>query len=701
MIIEKEMENTKVLISKEEKSVLVFDRNSGNLFYERDCFDESNCSGNGGDFVESILAKINLIPPRNSVFVKTDDNVFKINLSTLCNLNCDYCFRDKKSHIRTELAKAKRIINFIIDDYAPHIWFYSFSVNLTSESLIELNKIKEIKQYIDERTRPGFSIKDFKSLESALRYLSCFPKVLLEDFSDFDNLDAVVKKMDSLLNLRNLVSFFPVPDGMILPEWEANQLKNLQNLDFYSLREFNLRFLEAVFPETILRKPHYAFSICTNGTVFSKEVVDFLKEIRLDSICVSLDGPSCVHNLHRPFHDNKASHGLVVENIRKFMDAGFKVCVAAVITSDYPYPLNLTEYFKELGVSAVSLSPVRAGTEASFDEVSVERLLSGYERLFERFFEDVVAGDYSLVDLLKDDSVFLGVKMMLGKGRLVKRCKWNENTIFDDEGDIYPCDYFIGKSKFIRGNIRSKDVKDVCEGNLRVDERINCKDCWCKYLCGGTCYYNSFVNSEDISVPDPVECKLKKGLMLLSLRFMQKLLDSGIDLLDFGKKLGLEFDDGICFDRKFFVEHGVIFSVRGSLTKVELEIRKVFEALRKSSVEFEEEIFISVLNVSETNSNKILEIVIIVATDNAVGEDLCGKMDCKSLDSFDFGKVISCESLSDDKSVEGARNLLLSAVEKYKIPVSGNVWYKGSLDSFLGYQIKKMQVFVQRMKNVF
>ena len=696
MIIEKDIGKTKILISEEENSTLLFDRNTGNLFYEQN---NTECAVE--DRVGLQLEKLKAIPVRESVFVKTDDNVFKINLSTMCNLNCDYCFRDKKSHIRTDVAKAKKIIDFIIDDYAPHIWFYSFSVNLTSESLIELNKIKEIKQYIDERTMPGFSVRDFKNLESALRYLSCFPKVLLDDFSDFDNLDAVVKKMDSLLNLRNLVSFFPVPDGMVLPEWEANQLKNLQNLDFYSLREFNLRFLEAIFPETILRKPHYAFYVCTNGTVFSKEVVEFFREIKLDSICISLDGPSCVHNLHRPFNDNKASHAVIVENIRKFMDAGLKVSVAAVLTSDYPYPLKLTEYFKELGVSAVSLTPVRAGTEASFDVVSVEKLLDGYKNLFNRFFEDVVAGDYSLIDLLKDDGVFLGVKMMLCKGRLVKRCKWNENTIFDDNGDIYPCDYFIGMSKFIRGNIRSKNVKDVYDGVLSVDERPGCKDCWCKYLCGGTCYYNSFVNSEDISVPDPVECKLKQGLLILSIRFIQKLLDSGIDLLEFGKKLGMEFNDGICFDRKFFVEHGVIFSVRGSLTKVELEIRKVFENLRNCNVDFCDDIFISVLNVSETKSNKILEAVVIVPAERPVDGFVCESMDCKNLEAFDFGKIISCESLSDDKSVESAREMLLSAVGKYKIPVSGKIWYNGSLECFLGYQTEKMHVFIQRMQNVF
>ena len=143
--------------------------------------------------------------------------------------------------------------------------------------------------------------------------------------------------------------------------------------------------------------------------------------------------------------------------------------------------------------------------------------------------------------------------LCLSKNRIVKRCKWNEDTIFDSDGDIYPCDYFIGNRKYLRGNINSTKVQDICEGKLLVDERGNCKDCWCKYLCGGTCFYNSLKNMDDISLPDPVECKLSKAMKEMSVRFVHKLIDSGVDLFEFARRIGFEVDENVVFNESFFI----------------------------------------------------------------------------------------------------------------------------------------------------
>ena len=138
--------------------------------------------------------------------MKTDENVFKLNMSTTCNLNCDYCFRDKKSHIQTDVEKAKKIIDFIVDDYSPHVWMYSFSVNLTSESLVELNRIREIKKYIDERTSPLYTLKDFKDLTDAKNHLSCFPKALVKNITDFEDVESVVEKLNSIMSMKVMAS---------------------------------------------------------------------------------------------------------------------------------------------------------------------------------------------------------------------------------------------------------------------------------------------------------------------------------------------------------------------------------------------------------------------------------------------------------------------------------------------------------------
>ena len=686
-------QENRLFVSERNDSFLIYDRSTGNLYHV--CEKEK---------LNDVINQIMQTPERDSQFVKTDENVFKLNMSTTCNLNCDYCFRDKKSHIQTDVEQAKKIIDFIVDDYSPHVWMYSFSVNLTSESLVELNRIREIKKYIDERTSPLYTFKDFKDLADAKNHLSCFPKTLVKSITDFEDVGSVVEKLNSILSMKDMVSYFPLPEGMCLPAWEADRFKNLMNLSGYSLIEFNLRFLECLFPETFLRKPHYAFYICTNGTVYNKDVVDFFREIKLDTICISLDGPSGVHNRHRFFNDNSSSHELIVENVRKFKDAGLKVSVSAVLTADFPFPLQLAEYFKELKVDAADFNAVRAGSRASFDEKSIERLIQGYKELFDRIYCDVLNGDYSLIDLLKDDAVFAGTKLLLSKNRIVKRCKWNEDTIFDSDGDIYPCDYFIGNRKYLRGNIASTSVKDVCEGKLLVDERGNCKDCWCKYLCGGTCFYNSLKNMDDISLPDPVECKLSKAMKEMSVRFVHKLIDSGVDLFEFARRIGFEVDENLIFNERFFVKKGVVCSVKGTLTKLELELKGIMDWLKEKGVGIDEKLYISVLNIAEARSNKVLDAVAVIPIDEKAKLTKLPdffKENCRLVTDNDFGKCISAKSLSQDKIVDQTKERIHRMVQGYKIPVQGYYWYKGSLEAFLGYRNEEISVFMQRAENVY
>ena len=76
-------------------------------------------------------------------------------------------------------------------------------------------------------------------------------------------------------------------------------------------------------------------------------------------------------------------------------------------------------------------------------------------------------------------------------------------------------------------------------------------------------------------------------------------------------------------------------------------------------------------------------------------------MDCKIVNDFDFGKCISGESFSDDKSVEDLKERIKKTVQNYKIPVKANLWYEASMNAFLGYKKENISVFVQRRKNVY
>lgn len=681
-----------IFVSESENSFLVFDRNFGNVYFLRD-----------KNSLDDVCSEIKSLPEVKSNYSRSGDYSFKMNLSTTCNLNCDYCFRDKNSHIKTDVGRAKQIIDYVVKNYSDKVVDFSFSVNLTSEALLEFGKIKEIKAYLDEKTNPLFCAGDFGSVEEALQYLRCFPFELVGKTDVYSSVEEIAGKMNDCLCSKDMVRYFPMPQGMNLPQWEAAQYRNVKNLEGRNLCLFNRRFMEVLFPETFKRKPSYTFYVCTNGTFYSEEIVQFFREINLSTICVSFDGPARVHDKHRFFNDFSASHAVILENIRKFMQAGLKVVVASVLTADFPYPLQLSEYFSTLGVAGISMVCVRNGKNGSFDKDSVKELINGYKMLYDRFFEDVCKGDYSLIDLLRDDYCFTGIKLLLGKGRLSRRCGWNEDTIFDSKGDIYPCDYLVGRKEFLRGGLGSNEIVDVCTEKLDVDNREKCKDCWCKYLCGGTCYYNSIASNGDIGMPDSVECTLNMGVRELCLKFIHRLLDNGINLYEFGKRIGIYYDESLSFTKKYFVRKGVRFFVEGTLSKLELEIRRVMCVLLDAGAKRKDEIYITIKNLHDCGANKVLEADVIIPFDGKV--DFCREGSVEPgfelLREFWFGECVSGSCDSGEKNVEWMKGLLSDAARKFGMKLDGTFWFKARPEVFFGYKNSIVEVFLRKKSFVY
>nr|MCR4953293.1 SPASM domain-containing protein [Treponema sp.] len=399
-----------------------------------------------------------------------------------------------------------------------------------------------------------------------------------------------------------------------------------------------------------------------------------------------------------------------------------------------------------------------------FDLESVEELIGGYKMLYDRFFEDIRKGDYSLIDLLRDDYCFTGIKLLLGKGRLSRRCGWNEDTIFDSKGDVYPCDYFVGRKEFLRGGIGSEKIVDVCAEKLDVDNREKCKDCWCKYLCGGTCYFNSMAANGDIGVPDPVECRLNMGVRELCLKFVQRLLENGVDLYKFGKRIGIYYDDRVSFEKRFFVRKGARFLVEGTLSKVEMEIKRMVSVLVDAGARCKEEIYITVKGMKNVGRgtgavdgagagdwaaagvNKVLCAEVVVPFDGnvefggeigtgvvhnctGVGECAGGERgtvgdereqgrgtcfrseereqgrgfgaDLELVREFDFGECVSGECNSKEQTVEWMKGLLGNAARNFGMMIDGSFWFKARPEAFFGYKEGLVKVFLIKQKNIF
>ena len=675
-------DESRFYLSKGNNSFFLYDSRTGDYFLEESLIEIVNKLKELKEFNEP---KINYSPIPNEVF--------KLNMSTVCNMNCAYCFRDKKSNEVTDVGKAIKIIDAIFDEYAPGLDDYSFVLNMTSESTVELDKIRRIKDYLEKRTSPFFDMCDFKSVLDARDLIDGIPRALIDEDVELKTKEQIVSFINSLLRLRTLADYFPIPEGMVIPEWELERYRNVKNLSEKELVLFNRRFLELMFPDIIKRRPGFSMFICTNGTNYSKEILRLFDDLKMDTICISLDGPSGVHNKFRKFNDDTATHEKIIQNIKKFQAAGKKISVSTVLTPDFPYPLRLLEYFKSLGVVSVDMKPVRAGSIFSFDLKAMDKLLEGYRVLFERLKQDIIKNDFSLFDMLSSDITTSGLKLIISKQRVIKRCRWNEETVIDSKGDVYPCDYMMGKPDFVRGNLFKGNVKKNVDENLFVQNRTGCKDCWNKYLCGGTCYFNSYTKNGNIYALDDVECKFMKGIRSLQLEFLHGLMDNGISILVIAKRLGIEISDDLSLDKTYFISNGIEKNLKGTLSRLEIEIDKMYNYLNSKNIKCKKDVFLSINKIEGNKDNSILNVRVILPTEDYD----CLLENYKCIKNYSLKNCISGKTLSNEQSVNKLKQRIYEPVKALRIPLSSSFWYKGSLKALFGHsKNEQIECFVQK-----
>lgn len=94
-----------------------------------------------------------------------------------------------------------------------------------------------------------------------------------------------------------------------------------------------------------------------------------------------------------------------------------------------------------------------------------------------------------------------------------RRCGCGKYTFsFCANGDIYPCDAFVGYPQFRIGNIYSTLDSEMHTlfNNLSVYENDSCSKCWCRFICGGDCYHNSYIHTHDLHAPYTNYCIVTK-----------------------------------------------------------------------------------------------------------------------------------------------------------------------------------------------
>jgi len=118
------------------------------------------------------------------------------------------------------------------------------------------------------------------------------------------------------------------------------------------------------------------------------------------------------------------------------------------------------------------------------------------------------------------------IRLILKKP-FIYRCQAGRNKLsFSPNGDIYPCDSFIGNPNYVLGNIYDNVMNYKLINDfefLSVINRKKCKSCWARFVCGGDCFHNSFCANDTMDTPDDIFCKITKHTIVKSLSVLNNV----------------------------------------------------------------------------------------------------------------------------------------------------------------------------------
>lgn len=262
-------------------------------------------------------------------------------------------------------------------------------------------------------------------------------------------------------------------------------------------------------------------SLVTNG-MLPRERADWIAE-NLDSVQVSLDGPTDIHDLQRPTRRAKGSHARVEEVVHQFEAANLELMIKATISRAAVHRMDeIAEYLcATFSLPRFHLGPVLGagrGRSETFGQPGVAEFLDGFRRARD------VARRYGRTVVVS------GAQTTFPKIRRAFCGLTDPNFALAADGSIsacyeviYPEDPRAPRFHYGRYDRVSRefvvDEEKISEIRGRDVTRIpRCQDCFAKWHCAGDCqarWYDSLDGTEERGVD--VRCEIARELVRESL----------------------------------------------------------------------------------------------------------------------------------------------------------------------------------------
>lgn len=270
-------------------------------------------------------------------------------------------------------------------------------------------------------------------------------------------------------------------------------------------------------------------SLETNGSLITPEVAEKLTEANI-SVGISIDGPREIHDAQRLTNSGKPTFEEVTSGIACLQKAGMRnIGSISVITKDSLKELEkiLDFFVKQYPDMGIKLNPMHSPGRETARKMALEpedmpefagRLIKKVTDLYKKGY---VVRESRTSTLLRNLLCRSDSDLCHSMGCRGGRCM----VIFDQKGDVYPCEMVDYPEEKITNIADHRDLKKeiekAAEKNLYFKEKTSekCRDCLWRYYCRGGCtsaaMYQNGKNAEINKEGCSLNCAMYQSLIEL------------------------------------------------------------------------------------------------------------------------------------------------------------------------------------------
>jgi uncharacterized protein len=261
------------------------------------------------------------------------------------------------------------------------------------------------------------------------------------------------------------------------------------------------------------------YTTITNGTIINNEIKNFINE-KFSNLWISLDGSKDINDGQR-FGLAGSVHDRVVETIDKLQPRSYPITIKSIVTKRSANKLaEIVEHISSLNIDFMAIKCVK--------DVSPESVFFVSDGDHEIYINELANILVSNIKKLADGEevklvsyIYPILMQIITKTRMIHGCSAGRELItITADGDVYPCEKYIGSNEFHMGNVHDEDFpgerfkrlkETFCK--INVYKSPDCNTCWARFLCGGVCHWQSYVTHGDISRPTERRCMETKTIL--------------------------------------------------------------------------------------------------------------------------------------------------------------------------------------------